>query len=56
MTIEFGPDGFPIHNPGAAKSKTPGKAPVTSGGADGATINFGPDGFPLDFPNSGSKK
>lgn len=60
MTIEFGPDGFPINNLGVGKPKTEkgaGKATVAeSAGMDGATINFGPDGFPLDFPKSGPKK
>ena len=60
MTIEFGPDGFPINNMGVGKPKTEkgtGKATVSeSAGMDGATINFGPDGFPLDFPKPGSKK
>jgi len=60
MTIEFGPDGFPINTMGASKPKTEkgaGKATVAeSAGMDGATINFGPDGFPLDFPKPGSKK
>jgi hypothetical protein len=60
MTIEFGPDGFPINNMNVSKPKTDkgaGKATVAeSAGMDGATINFGPDGFPLDFPKPGAKK
>lgn len=60
MTIEFGPDGFPIHNAGPGKGKTEknsSKATVPGGaGMDGATINFGPDGFPLDLPKAAPKK
>jgi hypothetical protein len=60
MTIEFGPDGFPVNNSGPGRSKTDrnsSKATVPeNAGMDGATINFGPDGFPLDIPKSGPKK
>lgn len=60
MTIEFGPDGFPINNMGLGKGKTEkGSSKATipeAAGMDGATINFGPDGFPLDFPKPGAKK
>ncbi|MCA9069790.1 MAG: hypothetical protein KDA84_12745 [Planctomycetaceae bacterium] len=51
MTIEFGPDGFPI-GAGAKPSSDQGEAADVSTG--GATINFGPDGFPVDFPKSDS--
>ncbi len=51
MTIEFGPDGFPINSaPKGKSSKDARKTAVP----EGATINFGPDGFPIDVP--GSKK
>ena len=59
MTIEFGPDGFPVHHAaGKPKSdKGAGKANIPeSAGMDGATINFGPDGFPLDLPKAAPKK
>lgn len=49
MTIEFGPDGFPISGGSASEART-------GSGMDGPTINFGPDGFPVDFPKSDSKK
>lgn len=50
MTIEFGPDGFPI-SANRSQSET-----AAGAGMDGATINFGPDGFPIDFPRSDGKK
>ena len=56
MTIEFGPDGFPISSDSKGKSGKDSKMATVSHGMDGATVNFGPDGFPLDVPNSSPKR
>ncbi len=49
MTIEFGPDGFPINSGSKGKA---GKDSKKAAVPEGATINFGPDGFPIDAPSS----
>ncbi len=54
-TIEFGPDGFPVHG-GGGMGKAPSEQNANSAAAEGATINFGPDGFPVDMPKPGAKK